>query len=186
MYNNMQLPFQLFTLSKEESNCPLIPQLIHFGKILNQSESMTGNIKVTMSSGFGKRVVINTTDVPINRLTRSDFIEIIDFDPIRNILLIIGSKPPHEITPLHWIIHHAKPEIISIVMLLDGTNSLRFPTTISQTIREGNTILETAKTILKTLQKKQIILVESKGVIITGNSFKQIKETIYQYLEKKK
>ncbi len=177
---------QLFTLSKEESTCPIIPELIQLGMALYQLKPLTDTIQLTMSTCYGKRVIINTADTPINRLACSDFIEIVDYDPVRNILLFIGPKPPYDITPLHWIIHHAKPEIVSLVILLDETNSLQFSRTICQTISNGKTLFDTAKTILRALQKRPIIVIENKGVLITGDSLEKIKETIYQCLEKKK
>jgi len=176
---------QLFTLSKEESTCPIIPELIHLGMTLYQLKPLTENIQLTMSTCYGKRVIINNADTPINRLACSDFIEIVDYDPVRNILLFIGPKSPHDFTPLHWIIHHAKPEVVSLVLIHDENNYLQFSRTICQTISNGKTLVDTAKTILKSLQKKQIIIIENRGLLIAGESLEKIKETIYQCLEKK-
>jgi hypothetical protein len=185
MNEPMKHSLQLFTLSKEQSACPIIPELIHLGMTLYQLKPLTDTIQLTMSTCYGKRVIINSDDTPINRLSCSDFIEIVDYDPVRNILLFIGPKSPHDITPLHWIIHHAKPEIVSLVILHDETNSLQVSRTLCQTISNGKTLVDTAKTILRALQKKPIIVIENKGVLITGDSPERIKETIYQCLEKR-
>ena len=178
----MDTRFQIFTLSKEESNCPLVPQLIELGIELYQLFGKTKGTEITMSMPYGKRVLINTSDTVINHLSRSDFIEIVDYDPVRNILLFIGQKQPHEMTPIHWIIHNAKPEIASLVFIREKTNSIQFPKTISQTVQEEGTLFEMAKIVLKNLQNKPVIHIQERGVLITGKSIAKVKETIHQYM----
>lgn len=176
MNTKVQRSFQLFNLSNEESNCPLIPHLIDLGLFFYQIGILTENMTLTMSAYFGKRIIINTTEVPMNKLSRNDFIEIVDVDPVKKIILFIGPKQPHEITPLHWIVHRAKPQIVTTVMILDETNSLHHPKIKNQTIHEENTLFDTAKRILKTLQKTSVIPIENKGVFIAGNSFDDVKK----------
>lgn len=175
---------QLFTLSKEESNCPLIPQMLQFANDIHHLLGRSKEESVIITMTYGKRMISTTSNVPLNHLSRTDFIEIVDFDPIRNILLIIGPANPDSITPLQWMIHHGKQEILITIFIKEKTTDKETPKKIITSLDEGNTILETAKNVLKTLQKKSIILIKDKGVLITGDSTESVKERICLYMGK--
>jgi hypothetical protein len=177
-YKN-NVPLKLFTLSAEESNCPFIPQICELGISLHQQFFKQKKESETLiSMSYGKRVIINTPAHPINHLSRDAFIEIVDYDPIKNILLYIGPAKPHSLTPLHWLIHHAKPQITSLVFLQTIEQSVQIPQTMYETVQQGRTILDTAKTVLKSLQNKPIIYIQETGVLITGETIDKIKERV--------
>lgn len=179
-YKN-DVPLKLFTLSAEESNCPFIPQICELGISLHQQFFMQKKESETLiSMSYGKRVIINTPSHPINHLSRDAFIEIVDYDPINNILLFIGPAKPHLLTPLHWLIHHAKPQITSLVFLQTFEQTIQITQTSFETVQMGRTILDTAKTVLKSLQKKSIIHIQGTGVLITGETIDKIKERVFR------
>ena len=175
------IPLKLFTLSVEESNCPFIPQICELGISLHQQFFKQKKESETLiSMSYGKRVIINTPAHPINHLSRDAFIEIVDYDPINNILLYIGPSKPHPLTPLHWLIHHAKPQITSLAFIQTFEQTAQITQTMFETVQKGRTILDTAKTVLKNLQKKPIIHIQETGVLISGETIEKIKERIFQ------
>jgi len=187
MANKNEVPLKLFTLSSEESNCPFIPQIcelgIHLHQLLFKEKS---ECDALMSMSYGKRVIINTPSHPINHLSKDAFIEIVEYDPINNILLYIGPTKPHFLTPLHWLIHHAKPQMTALVFIETMEQKIQLPQKLYETVPRGRTILDTSKTVLKSLQKKPIIHIQETGVLITGETIEMIKERIFQDMGERK
>lgn len=93
---------QFFRLSKERVRCPLIPEVVKLSKKLNRKRG-------TISVRYGKRMLSS----PIGE----GFVEVVDYDPVRNNLLFIGEEEPSVVSAIHWIILEAMEEINVIVHL---------------------------------------------------------------------
>jgi len=178
--------FQIFTLSKEESNCPLIPQILQLGKNIYPLLGSAKERSVLITMPYGKRIISSTSNNPVNHLSRSDFIEIVDYDPIRNILLFIGPTQPDEILPVHCMIHKAKQEILIAVSIKGTEGDTKLLKNKDMTVQAGKTHLETVKNVLKALQKNPIVHIQETGTLITGKTIADIDETICVYLGKKR
>ena len=109
------LGFQTFFVSKEESNCPLITDVVRFSKKYKELDFLQYITTVVISLGYGKRVLINGSKTNFGNINREDFLEIVDYDPVKKILLVIGANEPHIETPIHWIIQHARKDINAIM-----------------------------------------------------------------------
>lgn len=64
-----------------------------------------------------KKFGISVGSRVIPPLNPKDFIEIVDYDPVRNSALAIGKEEPNEELPLHWFIYRTFPHINCIIVL---------------------------------------------------------------------
>ena len=121
MRNNWlpNLNLQTFFISRENINSPLIIEIIRIIKKLKDLESSKNITSLVISLGFGKRIIINAENTDFRNINKDDFVEIVDYDPVKSTILIIGRKEPHVETPVHWIIHNARNDINAIIQFYD-------------------------------------------------------------------
>jgi hypothetical protein len=181
--NIMTIPFQTFFVSKEISNCPLTTDIIKFGKKLDEFGILKDG-ECNISLAFGKRILINAKKVDIENLKQQDIIEIVDYDPIKNVILIIGKKSPGIETPVHWIIQKARHDVNAILQITSKNlydhliND--FPTT-EEKAPKGS--IEQAKQILKALRTGKNILIKNEGVLLVGFNLKEIEDSLPKMFE---
>ena len=173
------LSFQTFYSSREESNSPLIPEIIRIGKKLEQINLSEKIGLLLVSLRYGKRIIINSDYKKISEIKRNDIIEIIDYDPVKNNLLIIGPKQPKNYSPLHWMIHHARKEV-NVIVQLNGEKILKnINTKIPKTkddLKPGS--FEMIKEVLKNLRNSKTILIENQGILFVGENLKDVENQI--------
>ena len=104
--------FQTFFVSRQEVASPITGELLRLRLFLRREYSIMSPIVVSI--GFGSRVIINSV------WSEEEFVEIVDYDPVKNIVLAIGRSEPHEETPLHWMIHRAREDVHVIAHILDS------------------------------------------------------------------
>lgn len=172
--------FEVFYASKEDSNCPLIPLVIKTGREIEEQKK---DVDIIFSVRYGGRMLSNTIVDSFENINIKDFFEIIDYDPVKKVLLTIGTSKPTQDIPVHWIIQHARKDIHAIVQInsYDKLNKYNYPV-----VEKKQDILEMAKNILKELRENNIIKIEEKGLIFTGKSVELIKNDILKtFLEEK-
>ena len=173
-----KLGFQTFYTSREDSNSPLLPEIIKTGKNLKKLgvESDT-----TISLRYGRRVLINAENTSLEKIGRSDLIEIVDYDPVKNVLLAIGPKESKIDSSTHWMIHHARNEINAVVQINDSSLAEKLSNSIPTTDKEypiGS--LEFIKEVLKTLKDGEKIVIRNRGVLFTGSSIKEVENMVLE------
>ncbi len=170
--------FQTFYVSKEESACPLIPNIFNLAKTLNKLK-IEGDSNFTISIKFGKRIIINSEKSNFKNLEISDILEVVDYNPIKKTALIIGKKSPSENLPIHWIVQNAKDHVNFVLQIDNKDLSIK---NIPETNIQGKTIsIDLIKDILRTLKEKNEIIVKNKGLIIVGQSLKDIEKSIKSF-----
>ena len=177
---------QTVFVSREISNCPLISDMIQLGRSLKQY-GITDNESGMLSLNYGKRMLINAKNVDIKTMTQQDVVEIVDYDPLKNIMMAIGSKDPCREAPVHWIIQKARHDInallqinsITIYKKLEGM----LPTTEKET-QPGT--LERAKEILRTARKEKTIAIRNEGVLFAGMQLREIQKALENQLGEQK
>jgi len=184
--NLTNLSFQTFFVSREQSNCPLLPDIIRVGKELKDIGLLKESVGV-ISLGYGKRILINGKNVGVGDVKREDIIEIVDYDPVKRVFLAIGRKEPCIETPVHWLIHHARDDV-NVIIQLNGENlverfSEKLPT-IEKEYPPGS--LELAKEILKTLRMSKSIVIQNKGTLFVGTSLKEAEDLVLKTYEESK
>ena len=176
-------PFlQTLFVSRETSNCPLIAEMIKLGHDLEHlgvADKDTG----ILSLDYGKRLLINAKNIDVKKMQRNDVVEIVDYDPLKNIMMIIGTKDPCQETPVHWIIQKARHDINALLQIqseaLAEALQGKLPTTEKE---KPTTSLDQAKEMLKTLRKGNTILIKKQGVVFAGFNLKEIQDSLHQHL----
>jgi ribulose-5-phosphate 4-epimerase/fuculose-1-phosphate aldolase len=139
--------------------------------------------QISISLSFGKRMIINDINTDFNHITRKDFLEIVDYDPVKNIILAIGLHTPNRDTPVHWMTHKARNDVNSIIQLNDESLSSKLEKKLPQTKYEHTTVtLEYIKDILRTLKHGDSIIIKKKGVFFIGKKLKDTEESIVKVL----
>ena len=177
---------QTLFVSRETSNCPLISEMIKLGQRLEDlglADKETG----ILSLDYGKRLLINAKNVDVKKMTQHDVVEIVDYDPLKNIMMVIGTKDPCVETPVHWIIQKARYDINALLQINSTTLFEKLKETLPITEKETQpATLDRAKEILKTLRNRKTILIKNEGILCAGINIQEIQETLLKYLGEQK
>jgi hypothetical protein len=173
------IEFQTFYVSREKSNCPFIPEIIRSSKNLKKSGIIDEKSSMVFSQKYGKRVLINSEVEDFSDIKHEELIEIVDFNPLKNTLLVIGPGDPRIETPIHWMIHHARNEINAVVQLNDISLIEKLKSNFSSTEHNFPTgSIEQIKDILKKLRGNKIVVVKDRSIIFVGESLKEVENLI--------
>jgi len=174
----------IITVSKELSTCPLIPELTKLAAYCHD-HGIPDTTPLLISYDYGRRLIITAQHADTNTLHQDDIVEIVDYNPLKDIMLTIGPKPPHTDTPLHWMIQKARHDINITLTIQDPTLINTLPPTIPR-IPEPlpTTTIDKAKTILKTLHTSPVVGIPTQGILLIGVNTKTI-ETLLEPLLKK-
>ena len=169
--------FQTFYVSKEVSNCPLLANVFRFIK-KNKDIPIS-----SISMRYGKRVLINADDVNFGETGKESFIEIVDYDPFKKLLLIMGPGEPVAETPVHWFIHHARKDINAVLIINKETKGKNIDNKIPISNKEqplGS--IEKIKEIMGLLRENKIIDIKNNSLLLVGKNLDEIEENYYNYL----
>lgn len=179
-FNLRKTQFQTFFLSKEIVKCPMLVEISRIGKRIKKLNLEIEN-NFIISISYGKRLLITTDDVNIENISNNDIVEIVDYDPIRNFVMVIGANNPNIETPVHWIVHHARNDI-NVIIQLNGQKVLNHfldGIPITDKIHASGTI-ELSKEILKTLKRSNEIIIKNIGCMFVGMSLKDVENLIFK------
>jgi len=152
------MSFETFFLGRERVKNPFIGEIISAGVEISEKGAGEGSI----SMRYGGRIIITASHSPIPSLTEDDFVEIADYDAVRNIAMVIGTREPSADTPLHWLIYRR-----------DDINAI-----VSFGKLEGESPIDTAIEALKNLKNSNCITLKGYGQIAVGKSLKEAVEEI--------
>ena len=178
------LNFQTFYTSKEESNCPLITEIIRIGKKIEKHSVLKDVESFIVSLRYGRRMIINSNYKEIGRIRRGEILEIVDYNPVKKILLTIGPVQPKTETPLHWMIHHARNEVNAVIQLngekiIEKLNG-KIPSTEKEQLPGS---FESIKEVLKVLRDSKSVLIKNQGVLFVGENIKDVEEQFFKNIE---
>lgn len=173
---------QTLFVSRETSNCPLIAEMIKLGQSL-QNLGLTDKETGIISLDYGKRLLINAKHIDIKKMTQQDVVEIVDYDALKNVMMVIGPKDPSLETPIHWIIQKARHDINALLQLNSPALYERFQKALPTTEKDIQMdSLERAKDILKTFRNGKTILLKNQGMFFAGINIKEITDALQHYL----
>ena len=156
--------FNTVFLSKQKVVNPLTTIIRDTINSIREKYHITSSI--IASIGFGKRIIINSED---------DFIEVVDYNPIQNILLVIGGDNPSSETPLHWMIHHARDDINMVIQILD--TNVRGDIPRVEDIDNINTF-DYIKKILAKLGRGSMVMLKDTSVLFVGRKPEEVIDLI--------
>lgn len=176
--------FQTFNISKEKTNCPLIPELIRISKRLKDKIILYDDLSLIISFKYGKRVLINGSVEDYLEIKQEELFEVADYDPVKNILMTIGPGEPRLETPVHFMIHHARNEVNAVIQI---NNSKIYKKIIQKYPIADDKYpvgtLEYIKDVLQKLHDSKIIILKNQGILIVGETYKKVEESVYKLLE---
>jgi len=177
--NLTNLDVQTLFVSKEQSICPLIPDIVRFGKKFKDLGLLEDTTGAVVSLKYGKRILINGSSSNIGDIQIEEILEIVDYNPTKKIILAIGSKNPPIETPVHWLIHHTRDEANAVIQLnskkLAESLEKKLPTTEKE---KPPGTFELAKEVLKILRTSKNLVIKNCGVLFVGNSLKKTEDSV--------
>jgi len=178
------LTFQSFFISNEITNSPLLVEIIKTSKKLKDKGVLADNSSATISLGFGKRILINGEVEDFSKIKKEEIIEIADYNPIKNILLVIGPIEPKVETPIHWMIHHARAEVNSIIQIHNSNLAEKLNKKIPIVDDKYPIIsIEHIKEVLKALRNSNKIIIKNESILFIGKRLDDIEDNIFKTFE---
>ena len=92
--------FQTFFVSREVTGSTQIDEMIHCGHTVKNTQD-TPQGQGSLSVAFGTRVLITGEDAFLPRLSHEDIVELVDYDPMKNVVLAAGKTTPCKESPMH-------------------------------------------------------------------------------------
>ena len=176
--------FQSIKISNEISNFKFIPEIIKLIKKINEKLNLKIDENIIISVKYGKRIVINSKNSNLKKIKIDDFIEIVDYNPIKKLFLTIGANEPDFNMTLHWIIQNARKKENLLVQL---NSNLLINRIIKKKYGKEKQIqynsIEIAKDILIKLRTSNTTYIENFGIFIIGNNFNDIEIIINRLIE---
>ena len=183
--NPSHFGFQTFFISRETSKCPQLVDILHISKKINElqlAEEGTGSISIR----YGRRILINSKDTQLPTLQPEDLVEIVDYDPIKNVVLTMGKKEPCRDTPVHSLIQTARTDINTVILLKNKKLHDQLSNNLPLTEHEAPTgTIDLAKEILKTLRQGKNILIKNYGALFIGVNVQEIEKTLHNITKKR-
>ena len=167
-------------LTNELSNFFLIPDIIKFIKELNEKINFKSDEDIIISIKYGKRIVVNNSNLNLNNINPNDFVEIVDYNPLKNMFLTIGPNKPDFNMTIHWIIQNARRDKNVLVQIIRN-NLIEINQYNKDKIKE--TSIEISKDILKKFRESDIIYTDKQEIFLIGNNLKEINLMINKKIE---
>jgi hypothetical protein len=164
--------YQIIVLSKEHSHHPLISDMISLGRRLTMKGCGSGRETGEISVRYAKRIVITGGDKALCSLTSTDFLEVVDVDPHRRVVILIGDSRPSPWIFLHWLIYHL-PWVHAILHLPDMIP--HYPTS---TVSLTGSRYDIPVDVLKNLKKDKCINMPGVGSVMVGRTLKEIENSL--------
>ncbi|UCH71729.1 MAG: hypothetical protein JSW62_04855 [Thermoplasmatales archaeon] len=181
--NVPNLFFQTFYISKEELNNPFILDIVRTGKKISEFVLLQDS-SIIISLGYGKRILINGLVEDFSNIKRSELIEIVDYDPVKNNLLVIGPNEPCLESPLHWMIHHAREDVSAVVQLNNVGLIEKIKNKYPETEKERLPgTFDQIKEVLRLLREERKIIIKNQGFLFIGKTLNEVEEEIEKTIE---
>jgi hypothetical protein len=133
-------------LSGEASASPAVEPLLAGARRLAQGGHGAG----LLSARNGLRTTTHAS-VPFESLAMGDFVEVADYDPHLDRMLVIGKREPHAFAGMHALMLRAKKEVGAIAMV-EGKPKADLPVA-----KRGRTMLENALAALEALRGREAV-----------------------------
>lgn len=130
-------------LSGEASASPAVEPLLAAARHLAKLGVGSG----ALAARNGPRVTTHSA-TPFEALSTQDFVEVADYDPHLDRLMVLGSRAPHAHAGLHQLVFRAKKEV-GCLLQLETPGGAGVPEA-----KRGRTPLENALALLEALRGK--------------------------------
>jgi hypothetical protein len=173
---------QTFVVTRETSNCPLITDMTRLGAHCTDL-GIPEDTRILISYDYGRRLLTTAEFADAKTLHQEDVVEIVDYNPLKDILMIIGPKNPTPEAPVQWMIQKARHDINITLQINNPTLADTLPHTIPRAPDPLPTpTIDKAKAILKTLHQSPIITLPGTGALLIGVNAKAIENLITTHI----
>jgi hypothetical protein len=133
-----------------------------------------------------KKFVITRPGVVGRKLSPDDLIEIVDYDPVRDSALALGSKDAPQDIPVHWLIYRALDHINGIANLNLKLDDEALEELKIESIDKKLKVLrpDSTMSILPQLKDLNSIYLNDHGMLFYDSSFPKVIEDIVSFLKK--
>jgi L-fuculose-phosphate aldolase len=179
--------FQTFFASREISKCSLVGDIISTSKRLYEIGLFERNIG-EISVRYGNRIVMTTNNSNMKNLSLEDLVEIVDYDPIKQVALVIGLNEPSREVQMHWLIYRARKDVNAIIHVndlaaldkVDIVKSGNIP--VIEKGERYNAIKSTLE-VIKALKDSKYVLIRDYGSVAIGMNLKDAEEIVMKIHE---
>ena len=161
-------------LSGEASASPSVEPLVAGAHRLAELGFGAG----ALSARNGLRTTTHA-NLPLEVLSPGDFLEVADYDPHLDRLLLIGSRPPHVHAGMHALVMRAKKEVGGLVMV-DASAAPHVLAPLRQA-RRGRTQLESALAVLEALRGVDAVALGA-FLVVTGRTPEEALARAFEHL----
>ena len=140
----------------------------------------------SISSRTGSGFMINSANFNIENFNRDKILEIIDFDPVRNNLMVIGNEPPVNEVIIHWFIYRGLPWINGIISINNNELIEKFQDSAYPIVDINGKMINTNKSleILKYAKTSNIVILGNQSILIVGKTLEEVYESLKGTLKK--
>ena len=171
---------QIFYLARESCKSPIISDFIRISKKVEELNLNYLVEKIVISIKNGKRMIINGLNQEYQNINYNDIIEIVDYDPIKKIILVLGKTKPVPETTLHWIIQNARDDINAIIQINVNEKQInKLPNLPKTNTKYSPYSLEFAKEILPLLRNNNIIIINNQTILFADRSLNEVEKLFF-------
>lgn len=160
-------------ISRAKQLTPRSKEVVTVAVSLKDDLKIKGNHSISTRTGNG--FLINTGYFDSKDFSRDYIVEVIDFDPVRNNMMVIGNDPPAPDSAFQWFIYRGLPWIngvlnINNLDIIESFSTKDYPI-VDMYKKISNTDL--ALNILKTAKSSNICILKNKSVLVVGITLKE-------------
>jgi ribulose-5-phosphate 4-epimerase/fuculose-1-phosphate aldolase len=175
--------FSSFFMSSRPSTSKFAREIIDCNRSLG--DAINYGIVRSISTKYGHRFMITCAGSSGAELSADNVVEVADYDPIRNTMMLLGTNEPNLDAPLHWLIYKGLPNINGVARIYD--ESMMQNSELLKTKRNIKHInFETSLEVLEMLKKSNCIVMGNLGLVVIGKSLKEVANTIINIHNKSK
>lgn len=176
--------FRTVFSSNERSTFAQLTDLVACGKRFRNRGLAEANAG-TLAVRFGQRMVIATGGSQLGSLTPEQFAEVVDYDPINHVAVVIGPSEPSSETPMCWMAMRHRPEIHAIVHVHapgpEPGAALPDGLAVTPAPQEYGT-LALAESCLRGLREAPNVYLSDHGYVSTAATLTQAEQQLMRHL----
>ena len=146
-------------LSGEASASPAVEPLLEGARRLAARGAGNGIV----AARNGPRVTTHAA-VPLEILAPADFLEVADYDPHLDRLMMLGSRSPHPHAGMVHLVFRAKKEVGALVLVEAPAAAAKLPAA-----KRGRTTLENALAIIEALRTADAVAWDRHVVVVAAS-----------------
>jgi len=141
------------------------PHALHVARAAEMLGHNVKGVRGAVAVRYG-RAFLCTTDGPLSAMTNHDICEVTEYDPVRKVVMVIGTVQPTRYSPLVWTLLRTEPVMNSVAVLhpVPQTLAPKEQAEVMET-RLLPSSFEEAMEVAKVMKGKDHLYVSNKALI---------------------